>query len=744
MKSKATIALLLLTLLCSLNGYSVTYTHFQNTNDFDFVLQDDGATAIIPSTTSSLSFSFPDDTVPALPCCYVNILLPLGECYSSLNYEIMDEEVVPNVTRVAPSQRIVPVSSADNISDENLNNSLHNSSIYPDSVVRILGVHFCQPYYFVSVQICPFIYTPDSCLSLIKELSINIATQETFLPTLEDRNISPLLNIVVNPEAASTQTNMSVPSRYEDNLDYLIITNNNLLTSFETLVQWKNIKGVRTKVISTEEIDSIYSDASIQLKIKHCIKDYYQNKNLKYVLLGGDDIIVPVRRCYAQVGNYESNIPTDKFYVCFDGAFDWDANANGVIGEVTDNVVLVQYVHISRLPVRTREDVLNYTQKLLKYEQNPSLEYVNKFLLCAKMLWNNKPSGYSDAHEKSEKFYNSYIAPYWNGTKYRFYDTDTDFGGPSYDLVEDNINYQINSGYHFIHYDSHGSETSLSAENGSYSVSSVSELHNVTTPVLFTTAACETNHFDNGNSTCLSEAFILHPQGGAIGYWGSSRYGWGYKDTDRSTSLGPSFQYNGIFFRQLFGGHIYHFAELAAATKNHFIAQSSTNGAPRWLQYSINAMGDAEMPIYTETPASFENVSVIRSNDTIYVDTDGISATVAVTSGFGEQYFSVLNDVSSCIFTNVPAEYSVVITKHNHVPYIYQDPLYIQDQTIANSRTYNSKTIFVGQQVSPVLPFGEVQIVNHGNLNLQYSDQVILEAGTSVNLGGTLQIEPLP
>lgn len=749
MELKLRIVLLLLFVLCIVKGYPIVYTHTQSIDDFEFLQREDGTTAILPSAMLSSNFSFPSkDTVPALPCCYVNVLLPFGETFSSLQYIIEEQSEIPNVRKIDRAPSVVPISTTTSSQDSLLNDDVLSHSIYPDSIVRVIGLHHSMSYHYVSLQICPFIYITDSCLSLIKSLRISILTQEEEVSTLSShhRNIEPLIKIVVNPEnALMDDTLTSVSPQDIDDVDYLIITCDSLRSAFSPLVQWKNMKGIRTKIVSVEDIDGEYSDASIQIKIKHCIHDYFQNNNLKYVLLGGDDSIVPVMGCYAIVNDkLDSSIPADKFYACFDGAFDWDANGNGVKGEISDNVNLLQQIFLSRLPVQTAQHVHNYIQKLLIYEQSPSQSYVQKFLLSGTKLWNYKPSGKSDAEEKSEKFYNENIAPYWGGCLYRFFDTDSDFGGPDYDLTEELLNSQLNNGYHFIHYASHGAQTSLSAEIGDYTVDGVRELHNVTTPFLFTTMACETNHFDNGNSECLSEAFIRHSQGGAIGYLGSSRSGWGYRNSDRYTTLGSSFKYNASFFRNLFENNIFHFAEIVSVAKNAYIAEASDNSAMRWLQYSLNPLGDAEMPIYTVNPIPFENISIVRRNDTVIVSTDSIMANIAVTSGFGEEYFSVLEDVSQGIFTGVPSEYDVVVTKHNYIPYIYQNPVYVQNQIIQGIQNIQAESIVVGSHVCSTLPQGDVYVPSGGNLKLQYSNRVVLDAGTHIELGGELLIKKIP
>ena len=72
-----------------------------------------------------------------------------------------------------------------------------------------------------------------------------------------------------------------------------------------------------------------------------------------------------------------------------------------------------------------------------------------------------------------------------------------------------------------------------------YSIPDVYELNNAAEQGLVVTIACLTNAFDDflwneittgaplRYDSCFSESFLRNPNGGAVAYHGSSRYGWG-------------------------------------------------------------------------------------------------------------------------------------------------------------------------------------------------------------------------
>ncbi len=166
-------------------------------------------------------------------------------------------------------------------------------------------------------------------------------------------------------------------------------------------------------------------------------------------------------------------------------------------------------------------------------------------------------------------------------------------------------------------------------ETGNYFYSNTAgDLINQDRQGIVYTMACSTNWFDSQiNSAdgyqstvdpCLSEAFIRNPEGGAVAYIGSSRYSWGYSFFNSgSIYYGPSFQYAEQFFKMLyydedllsitgsdadpalFGKRI---GAVFASHKMEKVPDSLTYGSMRWLQFSLNLMGDPFTKIMVKLP----------------------------------------------------------------------------------------------------------------------------------------------
>jgi hypothetical protein len=694
-----------------------------------------------------------DTTLPALPYKTIHILIPENTEVKNVNVSIKTKEILQDIYLINnPVDKPVSV-----VSNNNSNISNYSGKVYPDKNLKFETIIKLQGFYIAAFSVCPFVYdTQKRSLELITEM--NISFNQSRRTNTESTNSSVrrydmkdfVKSLIINPEEINTlysqQITSSITRGTTNDIEYLIITSENLKENFNPLKAWKIRKGVKTEILSTSYIYSNYTGSTNQIKIKKCLQDYYKNKNLKWVLLGGDNTVVPVQGCYGYYGSYmDYTMPCDLFYACFDNTFNWDANNNGIIGETNDDIDMAPEIYISRAPIRTAEHINTFVNKTLEYEINPpTSNYVKTILLTGTKLFNEpNGAGESDAHWKSEQMYLTYISPYWtNAVKTRFYDTGTDFiGGASYDLTATNLQTVLNNGYHFVHMATHGGQTTWSMETGSSYNTTNAQNETNSKKSIIVTIACNTNAFDDALYTsdpCLSEAFIRNPNGGGILYWGSSRYGW------RLTS----FPFSQRFFQNFFSGgasqDTYKFGAVTAITKSSFISSSLSHSTThRWLQFSQNSIGDPELSIYTENPITFSGATVSGTQSSkITVNTGGISGcTIALTSSndYGESYFQVAKNVSSYTFTNVTSACYVTITKHNYVPYLGN----VCKTTNFSTPTVNTTQTVTGCNINvqnvTVTNGATLTIKAGGNINVQSvtvknNSKLILDANGEVNI----------
>ena len=222
-----------------------------------------------------------------------------------------------------------------------------------------------------------------------------------------------LASMVVNPQdiasapqqRAPVMTNRPEPETYGQCpkahglpvYEYCIITNKEMKPAFERLIALKEMKGIDAGIICMEDIlkNEYFKKGDTISNIKDdagCLRQYLlyaSRQGTRYALLGGRPPIVPIR--YGSPKSYDKSnvhkdkkpnmdIPTDLYFAA--PSSNWNTNNNEFYGEANgDNVSYVPEIWIGRLLCSSKEEVVNYLDKLEIYELNPGLgdySYLNK------------------------------------------------------------------------------------------------------------------------------------------------------------------------------------------------------------------------------------------------------------------------------------------------------------------------------------------------------------------------------
>ena len=176
--------------------------------------------------------------------------------------------------------------------------------------------------------------------------------------------------------------------------EYCIITRDSLIPSFERIIAWKRTKGIDAGAVSIETILSnpychgdtvslINDDAG---KIRQYLQYAYQSGKGKYVLFGGNYTNLPIRYgtgnsntwAYANVTD-GGNVPTDLYFSELQS--NWNQDNDSYYGEPYINMDYSPELFVGRLLCEKRMDIVNYTDKLLRYERNPGnggFDYLKK------------------------------------------------------------------------------------------------------------------------------------------------------------------------------------------------------------------------------------------------------------------------------------------------------------------------------------------------------------------------------
>ena len=109
--------------------------------------------------------------------------------------------------------------------------------------------------------------------------------------------------------------------------------------------------------------------------IRNYIKDAYIELGIEYVLIGGDNTVVPAPMLWVSgmdenVTYYEDIMPADLYYACLDGPYNNDGDSK--LGEPNDgengkDVDLIAEVYVGRACVDNTVDVNNFVTKTIAY-----------------------------------------------------------------------------------------------------------------------------------------------------------------------------------------------------------------------------------------------------------------------------------------------------------------------------------------------------------------------------------------
>jgi len=484
--------------------------------------------------------------------------------------------------------------------------------------------------------------------------------------------------IVVNSNDVVVQDRSPVNP---NDVEYIIITDQSLVDEFEPLAEWKTQKGVPTDIVTTDFIISHYEGQNSSIRIKNCIKDYYENKGTSYVLLGGDPSIIPAVLCYGYVHNSDENpqdnytgisIPTDLFYSCLDDQFDWNADSDIYLGEIEDNIDMVPEVFVGRIAVSTSQNAIasQFVNKTIRYEKYTSYptmgNYSHKMLMAGMQIMNplynpTYYNGLSDSDYYSRLIYNEVISP-WGNPLYLFDTSNCSYNGTTLTLNHSNFITLFNSGFNIINWSSHGYDTAWGGTDG-YTLcpAYLDNLTNVDSQGIIYTTACKSNNFNHApNQDCLGELLTGISNGGAIAYIGASDNNWYNYSNPPATNFAKEF-YRPLFNQSSDNNTIIGncLAESKIALVGSCNSYNGANGASRWSIFSLNLLGDPELKLWTENPTLF---SVLlpdhfysgsnSSNYPLIISTGVSNASVCVTNNHDVYQYGT-TDLSGLISFNV-------------------------------------------------------------------------------------------
>ncbi len=379
--------------------------------------------------------------------------------------------------------------------------------------------------------------------------------------------------------------------------ELLIIAPAETIDGFEDLVAWKRARGIGTVLESMESIDASEQGIDTPARIRARIQRAVADEGTRWVLLGADAPLLPVRKVYSWVdvdfegAYYEDSFATELYYSDLGG--DWDGDGDGAYAEPGDGMDLLPDVAVGRVPARSADQVRDYSEKVFLYERWPEPDYQATGLLLGE--WAGEVSGLD--------FYSSTALESWIVPLFpegfeltRLYEAYENHDG----AIDNNITNQtaaFESGHNFVLNFGHG----VASYIGNLNLARIWELEPNERPALLATTECSGCDFENeyvDHSAC--EAYVL-AEGGGAAYLGNTHVGIGFP------SLLNFFM---LFYEELFedglelslGERIMQ-AQIAYTTPE---ALAEEGHPDRWTALVMILMGDPTIVPWVSTPLEAE------------------------------------------------------------------------------------------------------------------------------------------
>ncbi len=465
---------------------------------------------------------------PLLPVFPVVFLLPNGALNVSFHVSALSESSISQ-----PGIRVIPATEPrpfSRISDPSIRlpqpQIYASNSIWPSDPVLWTHTGTISGFRIASCLLQPWEYLPaDGQLSLLTEIEVTVSWDEGF-PT----NLSTEQNEVARRRIRALIDNTEMIPVYEPSFkvsgdaEYLIVCDSSYVDTMQPLADLHERHGRTVEIAGVHAILDNFSGRDDAEKLRNFIIDRFLEHGTVFVLLAGDETLVPVRMVELLCEGLPDNAPVDLYFADLDGT--WDGNGDGRYGQPDDDLDLYADVLLGRALFSTVREAEIFVQKNITYQSSTTPgDWPSRAVLCGAVLFED--IGYTGA--KGCDSIAVTMPAWWDITK-------------AYEILYgDGIDTHIpiiSSGTGWNHYAGHGNDRGIYWSSAPMGMMTnwiaTDSLHNGNKTGIHTSIACHPAEYIG--LECCAEALLNAPDGGGVAVMFNTSYGWeGFWP-----SLGPS------------------------------------------------------------------------------------------------------------------------------------------------------------------------------------------------------------
>ena len=547
---------------------------------------------------------------PALPARGARLLIPMGMQVVDINV-VGTQVVLGDGYIIEPVSRQIPLSSKDvKVEPPTKNPDIYASSLpFPGSLYEEIGPQAFRGYQILVMKLQPVQYIPATGqLSYYSDLTVIVDLVETGkTPALYRGLPKDRLQVASKIDNQATLASYPMPvDRGRGGFDMLIITTPALATAFQPLKDYHDTHGLATEIRTTDDIGSNQPGP-----VRDYIIDCYYNDGIDYVIIGGDDDVIPARNLYV---DGTSDMPGDIYFSCLDGT--WNNDNDSYWGEPNDgvggsDVDMVAEVYVGRACAGTTTEATRFVNKTIWYLSGQH-SCTQKVLLVGEYLgfggiaeyggnYLDELNGGSDEHGYTTV-----------GFDPELFEIDTLYERDGSWSKTDLTNIINNEGLHILNHLGHG-DTDYAMKL--YNSDILNDVDNDDLIFVYS-QTCLAGHLDGGD--CWAEHMNIKIDGGAFAVIMNARYGYGqFNSTD-----GASQRFNREFWDAIFAEQKGELGRANSDSKEDNIYRVNDDYM-RWCLYELNLFGDPS--IFMRGACSDAGEALLDSPKYACEDTVGVS-----------------------------------------------------------------------------------------------------------------------
>ena len=373
-------------------------------------------------------------------------------------------------------------------------------------------------------------------------------------------------------------------------VDHVTVTSSELATEFWRLAAMRQHEGMRARVVTLGWIlANVPAGVDDAETVRHFVQAAHDEWGVQFVLLGGDETVVPVRYVHSTFYPYGgfTDIPADLYYGSLEG--DWNADGDDLWGEPYssesdpgDAVDLVPEVSVGRAPVSDAGEAARFVDGTIAADAAAAQQWAD-VLLMAEVLFPSEwqpgdpvtLDGAMYADELYELLASSPVPP----EVVRMYERD--FYPHDIPLTRDNAWAALDGGqFGMVNLFDHGWLSSVSVGDGVLTSEDMLGLANAPEYFVVTGIVSSITAFHLGD--CLYEAMLNAPYGGAVAGVGASAPAF------PSTSQ----VYLMSLYSQLYIHGPMRLGPALEQARLPFVENTERNTVHRWTHLSLLLLGD--------------------------------------------------------------------------------------------------------------------------------------------------------